>query len=420
MVNSVTQTAVGFLLAYLLAAHAEAFSHSILHSSRADARAQRLKAAEDRRRGEPMDLLTVQPVPFTLTCVEGDSCTAGMNVTRWGIKIAPQNSPSQPYLLEWEAQGPRRVLLLAKQDPLILPDVYEAVQHLWSKGLEVLVEGSLLPLLVQKFGQKVVDLGELGLFDTANGRCGVDLIITFGGDGLLMHCNSLFDDAMPVPPIISFDFGSLGFLAPFLYSEFKEQIDSMFTKPTRITLRMRLECMIVRHKDSKGAVEAGGKTTHHVLNEVVIDRGMAPFLSLVDIKCNSQYLTTIQGDGVIIATPTGSTAYSLAAGGSMVHPSVPAILITPVCAHTLSIRPLILPDVITLECSVPLDGRATGWVSFDGKFRQELDRGDSIIIRTSQAPMPTVTKENFTGDWFGSLRETLNFNNRVRQGVKPE
>ena len=367
-----------------------------------------------------MDLLTVQPVPFTLTCVEGDGCTAGMNVTRWGIKIAPQNSPSQPYLLEWEEQGPRRVLLLAKQDPLILPDVYEAVQHLWSKGLEVLVEGSLLPLLVQKFGQKVVDLGELGLFDTANGRCGVDLIITFGGDGLLMHCNSLFDDVMPVPPIISFDFGSLGFLAPFLYSEFKEQIDSMFTKPTRITLRMRLECTIVRHKDSKGAVEAGGKTTHHVLNEVVIDRGMAPFLTLVDIKCNSQYLTTIQGDGVIIATPTGSTAYSLAAGGSMVHPSVPAILITPVCAHTLSIRPLILPDVSTLECSVPLDGRATGWVSFDGKFRQELDRGDSIIIRTSQAPMPTVTKENFTGDWFGSLRETLNFNNRVRQGVKPE
>jgi NAD+ kinase len=235
-----------------------------------------------------------------------------------------------------------------------------------------------------------------------------------------MHCNSLFDDEMPVPPIISFDFGSLGFLAPFLYSEFKEQIDNMFTKPTRITLRMRLECTIVRHKDSKGAVEAGGKTTHHVLNEVVIDRGMAPFLSLVDIKCNSQYLTTIQGDGVIIATPTGSTAYSLAAGGSMVHPSVPAILITPVCAHTLSIRPLILPDVSTLECSVPLDGRATGWVSFDGKFRQELDRGDSIIIRTSQAPMPTVTKENFTGDWFGSLRETLNFNNRVRQGVKPE
>ena len=69
--------------------------------------------------------------------------------------------------------------------------------------------------------------------------------------------------------------------------------------------------------------------SHVVLNEVVIDRGPSPFLSNVDILCDSQYMTTVQGDGVIIATPTGSTAYSLAAGGSMVHPSVPAILLTP-------------------------------------------------------------------------------------------
>jgi NAD+ kinase len=109
--------------------------------------------------------------------------------------------------------------------------------------------------------------------------------------------------------------------------------------------------------------------TYNVLNEAVIDRGPSPFLSVIDIDCDQQFLTTLQGDGIILATPTGSTAYSLAAGGSMVHPAVPAILLTPICAHSLSFRPLLLPDSSVLDCTVPLDSRANGWVSFDGKFR---------------------------------------------------
>lgn len=109
--------------------------------------------------------------------------------------------------------------------------------------------------------------------------------------------------------------------------------------------------------------------TYNVLNEAVIDRGPAPYLAIVDIDCDNQYLTTMQGDGIIFATPTGSTAYSLAAGGSMVHPAVPAILLTPICAHTLSFRPLLLPDSSVLVGTVPEDSRSTSWVSFDGKFR---------------------------------------------------
>ena len=152
-----------------------------------------------------------------------------------------------------------------------------------------------------------------------------------------------------------------------------------------------------------------------VLNEVVIDRGPSPFLSNVDILCDSQYLTTVQGDGVIIATPTGSTAYSLAAGGSMVHPSVPAILLTPICAHTLSFRPLVLPDASILTCIVPEDGRANGWISFDGKFRQELFKGDSVRIKMCPYPMPTVNRLDFTADWFEALRSGFMFNQRPKQ-----
>lgn len=125
---------------------------------------------------------------------------------------------------------------------------------------------------------------------------------------------------------------------------------------------------------------------------MVVDRGYSPYLGVLDLTCNSHYLTTLQGDGIIFATPTGSTAYSLSAGGSIVYPSVPAILLTPVCAHSLSFRPILLPDSAVLMCEVPEECRSTGWVSFDGKHRQELHRGERLRVRMSPYPMPTVNK----------------------------
>jgi NAD+ kinase len=99
--------------------------------------------------------------------------------------------------------------------------------------------------------------------------------------------------------------------------------------------------------------------TYHVLNEAVIDRGASSSLSVLELSCDSQSLTTVQGDGVIFATPTGSTAYSLAAGGSVVYPAVPAILVTPICAHSLSFRPMVAPPpcihaayVLTITCTL--------------------------------------------------------------------
>jgi NAD+ kinase len=99
----------------------------------------------------------------------------------------------------------------------------------------------------------------------------------------------------------------------------------------------------------------------------------------------------------------------------MVHPSVPAILLTPICAHTLSFRPLLLPDSSVLMCSIPIDCRSSGWVGFDGKFRQELLRGDRIEVKLSNHPMPTVNRQSFTGDWFDALRSGFMFNVRPRQ-----
>ncbi|OZJ02252.1 hypothetical protein BZG36_05034 [Bifiguratus adelaidae] len=155
--------------------------------------------------------------------------------------------------------------------------------------------------------------------------------------------------------------------------------------------------------------------TFEVLNEVVIDRGPSSSMSMLELFGDDQHLTTVQADGLAIATPTGSTAYSLSAGGSLTHPEIPAILITPLCAHTLSFRPMLLPDSMDLRVCVPFGSRSTAWASFDGRGRVELRQGDHMKITAGSTPFPTVCAEDQSKDWFKSLSKSLKWNDRIRQ-----
>lgn len=114
-----------------------------------------------------------------------------------------------------------------------------------------------------------------------------------------------------------------------------------------LTLRSRLRCIIVR-KDEEGQ-PTKPPTRLLVLNEVVVDRGPSPYLSNIDLFIDGKHVTSVQGDGLIVSTPTGSTAYAVAAGASMIHPSVPAIMITPICPHSLSFRPIVVPAGVELK-----------------------------------------------------------------------
>jgi NAD+ kinase len=175
-----------------------------------------------------------------------------------------------------------------------------------------------------------------------------------------------------------------------------------------LSIRMRLECSIINRQ---GAV----RTRYNVLNEVAVDRGSSPYLVALECFCDDVHLTTVQADGVIFATPTGSTAYSLAAGSSVVHPAVPCILVTPICPHVLSFRPMIFPDHVVLRCFVPDDARSEASVAFDGKHRQALHRGDSLQIKMSPYPVPTINRKDHSSDWLNSLKRNFNFNARPRQ-----
>jgi NAD+ kinase len=288
-----------------------------------------------------------------------------------------------------------------------------------------------------------------------------DLVCTVGGDGLLMYASMLFQG--PVPPLLAISGGSLGFLTPFAEHEMVEAVktalgiispsngndddflsmetdqDELQVFPPNMpsypyeplmksphtadatpkfsfglgdficmTIRMRLDCRVVNRE---GVVRA----RYNVLNEVVIDRGSSPYLAALECFCDDVHLTTVQADGVIFATPTGSTAYSMAAGGSVVHPAVPCILVTPICPHVLSFRSMVFPDHVVLRCFVPEDARSTAAVAFDGKHRCELQRGDSVQIQMSAYPVPTINRGDHSSDWLESLKRSFNFNTRPRQ-----
>uniref|UniRef100_A0A674P2W9 NAD(+) kinase n=1 Tax=Takifugu rubripes TaxID=31033 RepID=A0A674P2W9_TAKRU len=240
----------------------------------------------------------------------------------------------------------------------------------------------------------------------------VDFIICLGGDGTLLYASSLFQES--VPPVMAFHLGSLGFLTPFKFETYQSQVTQVIEGNAAIVLRSRLKVRTLC-RFSEICFSPIGPCVFKVLNEVVVDRGPSSYLSNVDLFLDGHLITTVQGDGVIVSTPTGSTAYAVAAGASMIHPNVPAIMITPICPHSLSFRPIVVPAGVELKIMLSCDARNTAWVSFDGRKRQEICHGDSITITTSCFPVPSICFRDPVNDWFESLAQCLHWNVRKKQ-----
>ena len=247
----------------------------------------------------------------------------------------------------------------------------------------------------------------------------IDFVISIGGDGTILWIGRIFNG--PVPPVISFAMGSLGFLTPFSPLKYQAPLDKFVTNGGFLSMRTRICARIIKGSEQ---TKNGSKPTrssnieniqYHALNEAVIDRGPSSLLSNLLCYYNDKLLTRVQADGLIVGTPTGSTAYSLSAGGAIVHPAVPSMLLTPICPHTLSFRPVVLPDSATLKIKVPENSRATAWVAFDGRDRCELELGDELILWISPYPLPAVTKLGERGDWLASLTDGLQWNVRAEQ-----
>jgi len=352
---------------------------------------------------------------------------------------------------------PLTVLVIKKvRDAAVIPPFFQLVQwFINEKRMVVFVEAAVLddPLLTENpafihVKDKLMTFTE-GKDDLTDK---IDFIVCLGGDGTLLYASSLFQQS--VPPVMAFHMGSLGFLTPFEIENFEQQVTHVLEGHAALTLRSRLRCIIMR-KEKAIAMKSGCTTSAAsappanttkfnnslssaqtlpesstvnqkaltnllVLNEVVIDRGPSPYLSNIDLYLDGKLITSVQGDGLIVSTPTGSTAYAVAAGASMIHPSVPAIMVTPICPHSLSFRPIVVPAGVELKISVSPDSRNTAWVSFDGRNRQELIHGDSLHVTTSIYPVPSICAQDQISDWFASLAECLHWNVRKKQKAMDE
>ncbi|CAP72934.1 uncharacterized protein PODANS_2_3590, partial [Podospora anserina S mat+] len=233
-----------------------------------------------------------------------------------------------------------------------------------------------------------------------------------------------------------------GFLTKFDFEDHEEILGGAFGEGVTVSLRLRFEGTVMRsiprrqitegedgeeegerdlveeligeEKDDERTHRPDG--TWEVLNELVVDRGPNPTMSNIEIFGDDEHFTSVSADGVCVSTPTGSTAYNLAAGGSLCHPENPVMLVTPICAHTLSFRPIILPDTIVLRIGVPFDARTSSWASFDGRERVELRPGDYVTISASRFPFACVQPHRphgrRSGDWINSISAKLGWNTR--------
>ncbi|XP_050420898.1 NAD kinase-like [Adelges cooleyi] len=246
---------------------------------------------------------------------------------------------------------------------------------------------------------------ELSCFENDNAimKDTIDFIICLGGDGTLLYTCSLFQET--VPPIISFNLGSMGFLAPFSIQHFQKDITKVLEGCATIFRRDRIACKLFKKEDD--LMEHPIHFT--VLNDVAMRR-ISSSLTNLNVYHDGYFVTNVQADGLIISTATGSTAYSASSGASLLYPSVQAILISTICSHSLTSRPIMVPLDGELKITLHPASRENVSVVFDNKNDQELRIGDSLYITKSVYPVPTINSENQITDWFSSLAKTLNWN----------
>lgn len=226
-----------------------------------------------------------------------------------------------------------------------------------------------------------------------------DLLIVLGGDGtLLSAARQAADRKVPILPI---NLGGLGFLTTVSQDEIYPILEEIFSNKHRLSERVMLETEIVR----------GGAVVRRqiALNEAVLNK--APLARIMDLELhvNGEYVTTYKGDGLILSTPTGSTAYSLSAGGPIVYPNVEAFVVTPICPHTLTNRPLVIPDSVSIEIDYQAGDDAV-FLTLDGQVGIELMRGDHIVMRKAPEKLRLVRPAKKT--YYEILRSKLKWGER--------
>ncbi len=200
---------------------------------------------------------------------------------------------------------------------------------------------------------------------------GADLVLVLGGDGTMLRAARLVEERSV--PILGVNLGGLGFLTESTIETMYDSLEKIFAQEFYVDHRLRLQGLI-RHKN-------GEQEQRTALNDAVISKGISGRMIATSIQVDKQFVTTLRGDGLIIASPTGSTAYSMSAGGPILEPSLETLVLTPISPHTLTHRPLLVPSQVSLE--IELTSHEGGTVTFDGQIGIAMEHEDTLTISAS-------------------------------------
>jgi len=228
----------------------------------------------------------------------------------------------------------------------------------------------------------------------ANVLSGCDLIVVLGGDGTMIAAARMIGDADV--PVLGINYGSLGYLTDFRIEEMFSAVESVIAGEFDIDRRVLLDAVLCRGDERV----ASGR----VLNDVVINKAATARIIDLQVRLSGFFVNTFRSDGLIVSTPTGSTAYNLSAGGPIVYPSMNAVVLTPICPFTLTNRPIVIPDHAEIE--LILDNQNEGVIlSLDGQAGYQMLAGDRVIIKKSSTTFNLVKPTSRT--YFDVLRDKL-------------
>lgn len=229
--------------------------------------------------------------------------------------------------------------------------------------------------------------------------CHVDLVVVLGGDGTLLATARALN-RKPVP-ILAVNLGGLGFLTVLTLDELYPTLEAVLAGQYRSERRVQLDAEVVRSHEVL--------STFLALNDVVLNKGAIARVLDFDAWVDGQFVSTYKADGLIVSTPTGSTAYSLAAGGPVIAPTVSAFIITPICAHTLTNRPIVLPDSVTIEVAVKSQ-RESVYLTVDGQVGIAVRSDDRVRLRKAASYVEIVQPMHTS--YFEILRQKLKWGER--------
>jgi NAD+ kinase len=274
------------------------------------------------------------------------------------------------------------------------PHLVEIAEWLRARRVRVVVETATADLMPPSPDRLVADRADLA--------ADVDMVLVLGGDGTLIGMADRIGASASRVPILGVNFGGLGFLTEVTLPELYPSLEAALAGQAHVEERMMLHTTVIR---------AGRELSQHVvLNDAVITKGALSRMIDLSVLVGDEFVTRVKADGLIVATPTGSTAYNLAAGGPIVQPSVDAMLLTPIAPHTLTNRPVVIPATSAVRVQPTLDERDDVLVTFDGQEGCQLQAGDEVTVRRSDKPLQLIKPA--TRSYFSVLRTKLKWGER--------